>query len=592
MSRFTRGQILTAAQLSAALTAVTGPIPADYGAVVNGTTDDRDAVQAVIDYSAASNVTVSIPDGDYLIGSALYARSGARVVCSPRARLLRGASQTGTTGLLMNEIMTAEVTDFRWIGGTFRNPTPASLTGNMICLNADDSLLDGVRVDEWGANDRAMLLFGDRLTVREPWAVSALDGGGIRYAGGDDFLCVGGYVECGDDCFQFVPPGGPTATLFDQTIRRGLYVGCRGYSTNARLMVAALLHTSYSLHMTGSILDSGWIGVRGRGRQALTIENEDSTGSIARMFATECQCDSTGESGASTASVYISRASGAGAVEDITLRLRVLAPELEAIKVIGASGYPVGRVIADGCYFGASRTSGRQALLAQSVTEYTSRGSTYVANGSHAAQMGNGTALATNSTFSGDLFTAIDNSMSGINFACATGGAVRDARFVERSGQTTARAITLGTGAEGTGAVKIDIDAGSCDFSGITLSDPLTMNSTVSNETRVVNSGTRVHTGSLTLRRHESGQVRIANSGSALTFSLPAAAVGLEYVVTVNGSGGCVLQAASGDIIRVGSSTSTAAGTATGAQGNSIRLVCPDADTWLAVGTVGTWTLA
>lgn len=559
------------------------------GAVGDGVTSDRNAIQAAIDWSAQNRLTVSIPDGNYLVNQPLYARAGASVVCTPRARLIRNYSTTGTTGLLMNETMTTPISNFRWSGGVLHNPSPATLAGNTVCLNANDSVIEDVFCDEWSSAGRAFLIFGNRLRLNRIRAVSAYDGGGIRYAGGDDFRCTDSYVECGDDCFQFVPGAASAGTLFDQPIARGQYVGCQGYSHNARLMVAGLVSTTETLHMTGSITDCAWIGVRGRGRQFGAIDNTDSTGKIARMDFIGCQCDSTGETGSPVGSFWVNRASGAGPVEDVRLSgCTILAPELEAVEINGASGSVVGKVTIDQSYLDKSRTSATETVITQYCDSFTIRGSTVVGNGNDVIVLGVGLATATNSVIDGNRIIEIDNVLSGIRLNSATGWVIRDNRFVERSGQTSARAVTYTASGATQGTVYPN------DYSGLTASQKIFPNASNNTGNKVIGAGLGADATGAVLRWHESGQARTNFTATTTqTYTLPTAVPGQVFRFLVTGTGMMAIACTGTDVIRQGISVTTATtGRLTStAQGNSVTMEAVDGSTWNVTSSFGTWVV-
>jgi len=90
-------------------------------------------------------------------------------------------------------------------------------------------------------------------------------------------------------------------------------------------------------------------------------------------------------------------------------------------------------------------------------------------------------------------------------------------------------------------------------------------------------------------------QAVFTNTGATgqVTATLPAASAGLafEFVVTV--AQNLVVQAATGDTIRVAGSVSTAGGTATANTiGHTLRLVAVDGTQWIATAVNGTWTLS
>jgi len=81
---------------------------------------------------------------------------------------------------------------------------------------------------------------------------------------------------------------------------------------------------------------------------------------------------------------------------------------------------------------------------------------------------------------------------------------------------------------------------------------------------------------------------------AALTATLPAASQGQVVIIETLTGSNVVIQAAGGQTIKMGSSASSVAGTATSAaSGNSAYLVFRNADsTWYSISTEGTWSLA
>lgn len=81
----------------------------------------------------------------------------------------------------------------------------------------------------------------------------------------------------------------------------------------------------------------------------------------------------------------------------------------------------------------------------------------------------------------------------------------------------------------------------------------------------------------------------------ALTATLPAAPTQGQFVIIETATASSVVLQASGtQVIRMGSSVSSAGGTATSAaQGNSVYLIYRSANTsWYSISTEGTWSLA
>ena len=542
--------------------------------------------QAITDTAASGDVLL-IPSGVYRLDGPIYARTGATVVCSPQAVLLRNFSQSGTTGLLMNPDIATALSAVRWSGGIIRNAAPASLAGNAVCLNADDSLIEKIVIDEWSSSGRAFLLFGNRLVLRRFRAVSVNDGGGVRFAGGDDFRCSDGYAECGDDTFQFVPAASTGAAQFDRSIRNGQYANCHGYSFNARLMAVALVSPTEALHMTASITDCAFIGVRGRGRQFAAVDNSDSTGSIARIDFVSTRCDSTGRSGAPVGSFWINRASGAGPVEDIRAEMiSVMAPEKSALEVNGASGYPVGKVTIDKSYLDASRSAPLETVTTQYAESPTIVRSTIKGAGADPVLIGAGSGTVTDAVIEGNRIIQIDNGMSGVRFNAAAGGLVRSNAFVERSGQTTARAVTVASTATG-------ITIQSNDYAGLTQAQKIFLTGTGNAGQRLINSGLTTSNGT-TLRAHESGQTRANGSASTLqTYTLPAAVQGQRFTFAVTGTGMMAIACNGTETIRqAGSVTTPTTGRLTStARGDAVTIEAVDSTGWQVTSVIGSWTV-
>lgn len=101
-------------------------------------------------------------------------------------------------------------------------------------------------------------------------------------------------------------------------------------------------------------------------------------------------------------------------------------------------------------------------------------------------------------------------------------------------------------------------------------------------------------TTNLTLNASDSGgQYSNAGATGAVTITLPAASPGLTFTFRCMASQNLVVQAASGDVIRVGASQSTSGGTATAnGAGQVLTLTAMDSTNWVADSSTGTWTLS
>lgn len=79
-------------------------------------------------------------------------------------------------------------------------------------------------------------------------------------------------------------------------------------------------------------------------------------------------------------------------------------------------------------------------------------------------------------------------------------------------------------------------------------------------------------------------------AGAAITFNLPAAAVGLSYTFYVQNANGVVIDAAAGDTIRILALVTAAGGSVSSVTvGSSVILVAINATEWVAIAALGTW---
>lgn len=87
----------------------------------------------------------------------------------------------------------------------------------------------------------------------------------------------------------------------------------------------------------------------------------------------------------------------------------------------------------------------------------------------------------------------------------------------------------------------------------------------------------------------------LENTGATaqVVLTLPAASAGLQYTFLVQDTDGIRIRAPSSTYIRVGATSSTAAGYVESAtQYSSITIVCLNSTNWVATSSVGTWTAA
>lgn len=541
--------------------------------------------------AAGEGLELEIPDGNYRCDEAVNPVSDLVVRQRGRATLIRNFDQTGTTGLVMNADMDEPIERLVWHGLRIHVPSPQDKTGNSICLNADHSLLVNPVCDEWSDSGRAMVLFGNWLTIWNPRCWSVHDGGGIRKAGGDYIVTVGGVVGCGDDALPFVPTGGTGAFGFGRDLRYSRFLGTKAFSWNARAMCWGLLHTAETLHMTSSIIDCGYIGVTGDAKRWGTVENEDSAGVIDGWFATDCNVDCLQDTDGTWAAMLIMAAVGSGGIGRGGIRGgSIRNPLLEAIKTTG----PVGELVLEGVHLGASRTSGRATAHFADLSRLLSRGNRYAGRGDTGEDVvvvGPGSATSRNVHFREDTVTGIGNGRAGIRFNSAVKGSVENNTFVEEPGNTTAFAVVVASGAS-------EIEVGGQDLSGMSLADPISLPSGNTLNNRVRTEGMLRFNGTLNLRQHQSGITlySIFTTGGPIVVTLPLGRPGLRFKFIQGATGASAtfrVTARSGETVRNGTSVSSSGGYAESAgEGSSLTIECNEQGKWVATSSIGSWTLA
>lgn len=238
---------------------------ANFGAVGNGTTNDAAAVQNFINFCAAHRVTGLVPDGCYLINSALKLQSNLKLVFSKNAKFLRGFNGTdGAAGSFIQQTdFSTPLSNITLEGFHYavRPDTTIIGTGRVMSLRCNDLILKDMQVDSFNTSI-CLFLAGDRIHIESPIIrkTNGITGeGGIRLVGGSDFICSNAYVESGDDCFQFVPAANPSDPFFNLPISNGTYINCKGISYAARLIVAAneennssRVQNCYFINVTGA----------------------------------------------------------------------------------------------------------------------------------------------------------------------------------------------------------------------------------------------------------------------------------------------------------------------------------------------------
>lgn len=183
--------------------------------------------------------------------------------------------------------MTTKLINVSIAGGRIDNP--GRYPGSQIALYGDNVVISAMQILDFYDPGLGIMIVGDdnRLSdLRVVTSCQHVGAGGIRMAGGNNFLCSNCHVSSGDDALQFVPIAPVNSTpMQDVSITNGQYVNCVGISASARSCVAALVDQNVDgLTMTAEITDCAFIGIRGQGGSigALCF-NKSSSGSIARI---------------------------------------------------------------------------------------------------------------------------------------------------------------------------------------------------------------------------------------------------------------------------------------------------------------------
>lgn len=236
-------------------------------------TFNAEVIQAAIDRTAGTGHAAVIPPGVYVAHQSVELRSDVTLILAAGAVLRRNFSN----GAVLAQSGDTKIVNVKVIGGRIDNPQ--QLPGTSISVYGDTIEITGVEVIDFYTPGLGILIVGDnnRLSgLRVVTSCTEAGAGGIRMAGGTNFLCSNCHVESGDDALQFVPlsPNAGTA-VEDVSIADSQYVNCVGISAVARACVVFLENRSSSSTMTANVTNCAFIGIRGRG------------GSVGAMCATK-----------------------------------------------------------------------------------------------------------------------------------------------------------------------------------------------------------------------------------------------------------------------------------------------------------------
>lgn len=432
---------------------VTGYVARDFSA------DTSEIFNQAIISAIALNVPLIVPPGNYRLDKSIFVRSNLRMICSPLARFEARFTTTGTNGMVTlenrdnaaNSVLRER--DIYIEGGSWGKA--AGFTGNVFSIWADKLVFNRTMVDGFG-NGRAYYLLGDDIRMFFPSFWNPFSGGGaggIRFAGGNRFVCIGAVGTSGDDALQAVPGGSFGSTWANQTINDFSYVSCRVTSTSSRVLVCGLgSETGVPGWMTCSIIQGLFLDCIGVGAGlSVAMDNEDSSGNIDAITMKSCRISDAGNDTRPTAISVTAKGAGTGAVKNILLDdVSVDGNWKGCFRAIGT----VSDVTIRNPKFSKARSTGVASIRFLGTTGFRVEGGWAYANGDNVIEVGvadggiTGTRPGTSyHGFIGGGFEARDipNAKYGVQGAYASDLRIDTIRCLAESGSTTAKGVHFDT---------------------------------------------------------------------------------------------------------------------------------------------------
>ncbi len=443
----------------------------------DGVTNDAPAINALLSVAAAAGKSVRFPAGTYRLNSQINMVSNLRVICDPNAVFVRYFTTTGSFAMLTQSSFSTKIANVYWYSGTLKSADTSNTGwgGNAVGFYGDDITLDTLRIDGYGTKNgggRAVACNGNNIRIFNPYFfnVAPYTGcGGIRVTGGSGFLCVGGYVESGDDVFQFVPaiPGAlPTA---DTSIDNGMYIGCVGYSYGARLIAVVLGNQTQEVGVSGfpactaSIRDCSFIGIKGKGvaRPAI-IQNSDSSGKIQRITIHDCTLGGQSDDAVSSSggAVYLTGWQCSGGIEEIEIvNCSVTTPDRTAIYVDGfrtnanaaltngTNKFNVRNVRVNGGRFDAPTSGAYFVVQMNGANGFSMRDATLYCANNEAFQIGTGSntdAYCYNVLLDNLVIANVGTNQYGVKLQLANNAIIKHIRLYPGATETNACGIYVG----------------------------------------------------------------------------------------------------------------------------------------------------
>lgn len=223
----------------------------DFGAVGDGVVNDAANIQAALDASSAQRRRLWVPSGQYRCQARLFVNSYLDIAFARDAYFIKDVVTTSQQALLGQTDLNTKIASILMTDVQVRGIDRARSIGRPICLRGNDMTFDRFVVVGYDG-DAAMFFGGDRVkiqapTVLNPFSTDSTGPAGIRFAGGDGYVCRDGFVVSADDCYAITPGQSPATAFFNQDITNASLADSYGKSTDARIFVLTLSAASQDL---------------------------------------------------------------------------------------------------------------------------------------------------------------------------------------------------------------------------------------------------------------------------------------------------------------------------------------------------------
>lgn len=431
-------------------------------------------VQAALQTILNGGGKLYLDPGTYRCTSALLLDSNCHIYVAPGAKLIMDFTTGGNTSNSMIRTRTLSggtgyygkpITPSHdvWIYGPGEISASATGTGNLFAIAGDRLVMKDFRTTFWNGGRHTIGIGDDWRIINCYFTGGQLQGsgnGGIRYMGGKRFICANTHCDSGDDTFQFVPAGAFTDPFFDVSTEDGIYIGCTGSSSSARLGVIVLQdqNNDGTTGMSGYIRRCGFIGVTGKtGGASMVFQNASSSNAIEQCFISNMMIDGsqnagTGQPGA----LYFNAYTTTGGIKKVFI---------DNINIRGShrKGVHVDRTAEDilitNSYFerGTSQLSSAVASVTGNVTfENCVFDGLATGTGDIIDIITTNSVVPNRCEVRNCRFINVPGGSYGVDVVNGTGSVISENYFTQKSGATTAQAYRIQAGASATRAYAND----------------------------------------------------------------------------------------------------------------------------------------